>query len=357
MAGHQHGTNHFVSKAAADRYYQAMGYDSADGQIADGSIVIGPPALKESEELRIDHSEGRYVVRVLDQVAPVAVQTDASLTGEAALLSVSDNRVILPTQHLKHYADLKRLLETSGGKYNSKGYFSFPDGVDAEEVLAAVRQGKAQNGKKASQSFFTPEDLAYEVCQAAGFLEGKRVLEPSAGDGALADIARAAGAKVVVVENHRPNVLALEKKGYSVWDRDFLSLTPDDLGLFDAILANPPFSNNQDIEHVLHMFKFLKPGGTLSVITSQRWKTGSQKAHAEFREFLDAQGAVVTEIEGGAFRESGTLVPTLRIRLVKKAAPAVLELVPEQPSFFPERKKPQRPERPQADLAQKCLAI
>ena len=139
MAGHQHGTNHFVSKAAADRYYQAMGYDSADGQIADGSIVIGPPALKESEELRIDHSEGRYVVRVLDQVAPVAVQTDASLTGEAALLSVSDNRVILPTQHLKHYADLKRLLETSSGKYNSKGYFSFPDGVDAEEVLAAVR--------------------------------------------------------------------------------------------------------------------------------------------------------------------------------------------------------------------------
>lgn len=353
MAGHQHGTNHFVSKAAADRYYQAMGYDSADGQIADGSIVIGPPALKEAEELRIDQSEGRYVIRVLDQVAQVAVQIDDSLTGEAALLSVTDNRIILPAQHLKHYADLKRLLETSGGKYSSKGYFSFPEGVEAEEVLAAVRQGKALNGKKASQSFFTPEDLAYEVCRAAGNLEGKRVLEPSAGDGALADIARAAGAEVVVVENHRPNVLALEKKGYNVWDQDFLSLTPDELGFFDAILANPPFSNNQDIDHVMHMTRFLKPGGTLSVITSQRWMTGSQKAHVEFREFLDAQGAVIHEIEGGAFRESGTLVPTLRIRLVKQKALDVLELEPESPR----RPQPQMRERPQPALAQMCLAI
>ncbi len=353
MAGYQYGTNHFVSKVAADRYHQEMGYDNADGQIADGNIVIGPPVLKESEELLIDHAEGRYIVRVLEKVAPKTVQLDASLTSEAALLSVSDNRIILPAQHLKHYADLKRLLETSSGTYSSKGYFSFQDGVDAEEVLAAVRQGKALNGKKASQSFFTPEDMAYEVCRAPGNLEGKRVLEPSAGDGALADIARAAGAEVVVVENHRPNVLALEKKGYDVWDKDFLSLTPDELGLFDAILANPPFSNNQDIDHVMHMFRFLKPGGTLSVITSQRWKTGSQKAHVEFRAFLDAQGAVIHEIEGGAFRDSGTLVPTLRLCLVKQNTLDVLALEPEPPRC----PQPQKRERPQPAIAQMCLAI
>ena len=66
-----------------------------------------------------------------------------------------------------------------------------------------------------------------------------------------------------------------------------------------------------------------------------------------------AVAAVIHEIEGGAFRESGTLVPTLRIRLVKQKALDVLELEPESRR----RPHPQMRERPQPALAQMCLAI
>lgn len=328
MAGFQEiGTNHFVSRLAADQYYRSMGYDNADDLVEDGTIAIGPPALNANETLRIDQSEGRYLKRF--EISPDLQKptTSTSLQAEAAWLSVTDNRIVLPAQHLQQYAEIKRLIETSGGKYSSKGYFTFPAGIDATEVLAAVRQGQPLNGKKASQSFFTPEDLAYEVCQAAGPLHGKRLLEPSAGDGALADIARAAGAKVVVVENHRPNVLVLQQKGYDVWDQDFLTLTPSDIGYFDVVVANPPFSGNQDIEHVMHMFNFLKSGGVMSVITSQRWRSGSHRSHLAFRQFLETQGALVTEVEAGAFRESGTMVPTLRIVLTRQSAPVCGEQI------------------------------
>ena len=328
MASNEEGTNHFVSKSAADRYYQQYGYESADGQVADGSIVLGEPTIEPGEQLIVIPGEGRYAIR---REVVRAVVKPTSLLDDAKLLSVADDRIVLPAQHLVHYADLKRLLETSGGRYHSKGYFSFPDGILAMEVLDQIRQGRALNGKKTSQSFFTPEDEAYAVVSDAGPLEGRRMLEPSAGDGALADIARAAGAKVVVVENHRPNALVLKEKGYDVIEEDFLSLSPDDLGLFDAIVANPPFSNNQDIEHVTHMLKFLKPGGILSVITSTRWMTGAQKAHREFRALMDIMGATWVEIDAGAFKSSGTMVPTLRIRLQKAEAPAVVRT--QEPSW------------------------
>ncbi len=321
MASNGEGTNHFVSKSAADRYYQQYGYENADGQVADGSIVIGEPTIKPGEQLIVIPGEGRYAIQ---REAERTVVKPKSILDEAQLLSVADDRIVLPEQHLVHYAELKRLLETSGGRYNSKGFFSFPDGVLATEVMAQIRQGKALNGKKESQSFFTPEEEAYAVCRDAGPLEGRRVLEPSAGDGALADVARAAGAKVTVVENYRPNALVLKEKGYDVIEEDFLSLSPDDLGLFDAIVANPPFSNNQDIEHVTHMLKFLKPGGYLSVITSTRWMTGAQKAHREFKSLMDVMGATWEEIDAGAFKASGTMVPTLRIRLQKSEAPATV---------------------------------
>lgn len=314
------GTNHFVSKEAADRYYRDYGYENADGQLADGSIVIGKPALQPGDRLLENPGEGRYTILRLVEPAKPAVK-QLSLMDEAGLLSVVDNRVVLPAQHLVHYAELKRLLETSGGQYSSKG-FAFPDGIDAAEVIECVRVGKALNGKKTSQSFFTPEDEAYAVVREVGPLLKRRVLEPSAGDGALADIARAAGAEVVVVESYRPNALVLTQKGYDVIERDFLSLSPEDIGYFDAICANPPFSGDQDIEHVTHMLDFLKPGGILSVITSIRWVSGALQRHREFRSLMDAYGATWVEIGAGAFKTSGTMVSTVRIRLQKPDVPA-----------------------------------
>lgn len=57
-------------------------------------------------------------------------------------------------------------------------------------------------------------------------------------------------------------------------DEDF---TKDSVGSYTKIIANPPFTGNQDIEHVRLMYDRLEEGGTLAAITSQHWKFASEK--------------------------------------------------------------------------------
>jgi hypothetical protein len=56
------GTNHFVSKAAADKYYSAYGFNSADvsRKLADNEIKIGRPNTSKKVSLNI--KEGRYFI-------------------------------------------------------------------------------------------------------------------------------------------------------------------------------------------------------------------------------------------------------------------------------------------------------
>jgi predicted RNA methylase len=326
----QNRTSHFTSREAADRYFRDYGFADASIQISEGAIHIGPPPLNPGETLSVISDEGRYCVT---RHHPDIVKKPAAMAEEVAMLMVRDNHLILPQTQLAYYPKIKQLIETSGGRYSGKG-FDFPAGIDAELVMASLLQGKPLNGKKQSQSFFTPEDLAYKVVRAAGPLEGRRVLEPSAGAGALSDLAEAAGATVIVVENYRPNVLTLCDKGYAPIDHDFLTLDVGDTGFFDAVVMNPPFSQGQDLAHVKHAFGFLKPGGVLSAITSCSWVSGTQKKQLAFQKFLQQHDAHMEEIEAGAFKESGTDVATMHI-VIRKPQPDVQPKVSVAPKAEP----------------------
>jgi len=240
---------------------------------------------------------------------------------ELQALLLDGDVIRLPVQHLKHYARIKLAIEKAGGRYNARGYFDFPPGIDAGEVLEQLQVGKAIHVRKDHQFFRTPHELARTVVDAVGPLAGKRILEPSAGDGALADLVRAAGAEVVTIENWNVNVLKLKSKGYDVLDRDFLSVTPEEIGRFDAIVANPPFTRGLDIVHVEHMLKFLKPGATLSVLTSTSWETGSQRKQVAFRKMLEERQAYVERVAPGAFKSSGTQVGAMHITLTATEMP------------------------------------
>lgn len=244
----------------------------------------------------------------------------SSLRGEMALLRAKGQRIELPTRRLRHYARIKALILAAGGVYSRNG-FQFGAAIDVKEVLARLRGGEKPNPKKARQAFFTPEDLAAETvawaAEYVGDLTGKRMLEPSAGEGALAEPTRATGAKVLAVESDGPSAQILRDKGFEVVERDFLSLSLADIGLFDVVIANPPFTKDQDITHVIHMWRFLRPGGVLVSLTSPGWRTGRTKAQRNFRAFVDNVGAEVEALPADAFKTSGTKVSVLRLRAVK----------------------------------------
>ncbi|WP_298434981.1 hypothetical protein [Ottowia sp.] len=243
----------------------------------------------------------------------------ATLLDEIGFLTVRGGRIELPTLPLQHYPRIKALIQQAGGRYARNG-FSFEAGCDIEDVLARLLAGEQPNPKKDRQAFFTPAGIASETvavaAEALGGLAGKRVLEPSAGEGALADEARAAGADVLAVEIHGPSAQVLRDKGHDVRECDFLSLSPDDIGLFDAVIANPPFRRDLGVVHVNHMWRFLRPGGVLVSLMPPNWQTGRTRVQREFREFADAMGASVETLAAGAFKASGTNVTVLRIRVL-----------------------------------------
>lgn len=117
----------------------------------------------------------------------------------------------------------------------------------------------------APQLFPTPPDLAARMVEIAEIHEGARVLEPSAGTGA---ILKAIGPQPdkVAVEINPELVKQLARGGAGSGARiiaaDFLQCNGD-LGKFDRIIMNPPFENGADIRHIQHARGFLKPGGRL----------------------------------------------------------------------------------------------
>jgi len=203
---------------------------------------------------------------------------------EIALMEINGNRMDLPSSiRFKHYTEIKRILETAGGKYKNNG---FVFNSDAQEIYDRLMGGEKVNDKKKFQFYATLEKMASKVIDFACIQEGDLVLEPSAGQGGIADFIPK-NATVEVVEIMEANRKVLKEKGYNLVGDDFLKLEGEKV--YDKIVANPPFTNNQDIKHLKHMYKLLKEGGTVVCIMSTGWLYNYNKTHIEFRKWLGLQ--------------------------------------------------------------------
>ncbi len=94
---------------------------------------------------------------------------------------------------------------------------------------------------------------------------------------------------------------------------DFLE--SDLLLKFNRIIANPPFSKNQDIDHIQRMYQHLDNGGRLVSFASTHWQFANGKKETAFRKWLDIVGGVYESVEASAFKESGTNIATCIITI------------------------------------------
>jgi hypothetical protein len=186
------------------------------------------------------------------------------------------NRLELPIDEIfANYAAVKKCLIDAGGKYKRCG-FEFSD--DASEVQERLLGGEAINDKKKYQFFATPPELARRLVDMVDIQKHHFCLEPSAGQGAISDIMLEKSSNCIVIELMQENINALIRKKYNPIKCDFLNLGAEflkGLGTFDRIVANPPFTKNQDVDHILHMLSMLAPGGKLVSLASKSWMTGN----------------------------------------------------------------------------------
>ena len=219
----------------------------------------------------------------------------------------------------KSYAEAKKWIEEAGGSWQGGKIQGFTFPFNPERVFSMLKEGKRCNLQQDYQFFETPADVAdWLVMLAGGIHEDDTVLEPSAGRGALIKAIHRACPTVMVEcyelmpENREflhtlSNVILL--------DEDF---TKDSVSSsYTKIIANPPFSGNQDIDHIKLMYERLEQGGTLAAITSQHWKFASEKKCIDFRNWLKEVHGEVFEISAGEFKESGTSISTMAV-VIKK---------------------------------------
>jgi phospholipid N-methyltransferase len=209
----------------------------------------------------------------------------------------------------KLYQDVAKALQLIGGKWVGGKTFGFVFQTDPTELLAEIAGGEKRNLKKEFQFFATPSNLADELCVLANLQESDSILEPSAGQGAIIkSINKLVKSTPDCFELMEVNKIILKKSGlnFNLVGDNFLLY--DGNKKYDKIIANPPFSNNQDIEHLQKMYKLLKAGGKVVCITSESWVSGNQKKQVEFKSWLDKQDVVVVNIPRKTFSESGTMV-------------------------------------------------
>ncbi len=131
------------------------------------------------------------------------------------------------------------------------------------------------------QQFSTPPAQAFVVVMAAALRAGMSVLEPSAGTGSLATLARLTGATVETneIDPRRRNLLALQGFETTSFDAERLNNLLPVEKRYDAIVMNPPFSATGGrvaghrtafgARHIEQAILRLKPGGRLVAIVGR----------------------------------------------------------------------------------------
>jgi predicted RNA methylase len=227
-----------------------------------------------------------------------------------ASAEVDGTNVVLPDQLDRPlYSKVAKVLTAAGGRWDRRaGATVFPE--PAGPLLEAIiLTGEVTDARREFDAFYTPLEVASAVVdQAFAGLDATpvRVLEPSAGGGALVYQLLHRGATVVAYDVRTDDWAADPPSFCTFTEQDFLTVDPT--GDFDLVVMNPPFSRQQDMAHVLHALDFLKPGGRLVAIMSPAWTYRSTALAKGFRARVEAEGAEWRDLPRGTFRSSGTEV-------------------------------------------------
>ena len=242
-------------------------------------------------------------------------------------VEIEGNNVRITSQlDRKLYSAVNKVLDRIGGKWNRKAKAHVFD-VDPTERLEVVMNSGVLDPKVKTGYFPTPAVIVDRMIGLADLDRKHQILEPSAGQGHISDeICTRLGLhhhEIMVCETLAENRHILKGKEYVVEELGFLEFAEEcnanDIE-FDRIIMNPPFSPQAqaDIDHVTAAYGLLSPCGILVTIMSAGVLFRENKKTVEFREtIMDPHGTYLDRLPAGAFKESGTMVNTILLRLQK----------------------------------------
>lgn len=227
---------------------------------------------------------------------------------------VIDGSVVRITRQLdrQDYVKVNKALTDLGGRWNTKQGGHVFDNDPSDGIDGIILTGKWEK-KKDFDFFPTPTWLAETMVNLALLQPGMRVLEPEAGEGAIAAVILDLCPDVTLdvlelVDSRREK---LHAQGFNCIGSDFLTYNPG--RIYDRVVANPPFSRQQDIDHVMHAASLIKPGGRLTAIMSAGVTFRSDRKTTLFQEWLRDHNGQTHANPEKAFASSGTMVRTVTV--------------------------------------------
>lgn len=273
-------------------------------------------------------------VRVEQVPADVlAVISTMTTEGNAARITAGD-------LERKLYERTNRVLEALGGKWDKKAKAHLFSTDPAPLLEGVMLTGEVARARDVLGYFPTPSGIVQDLLLRADGAPGMKLLEPSAGEGAIVGPAILAGYRVTAVEIDPVRHRALVAR-YLSGNRDavgeFKGLAHDVCGdfltwetteRFDRVVMNPPFAQQQDIDHVTRAFDLLAPGGRLVAVMSAGVLFRDNAKTRDFRNLVWASRGKIYEQPAGSFRSSGTGVSTVVVTMERaRRGVATAELV------------------------------
>lgn len=163
-------------------------------------------------------------------------------------------------------AQVNAVFSALGGVDVGGKYFKFD--YDPTHALGVVISSGCLPDHKSHQYYPTPPELAELVLSYADLRDGMTSMEPSAGQGGLADYMHVG--KTVCVEVSELHCSILNTKGHTLINADFLNFDTTDR--YDRIVMNPPFSDGRWQAHVEKAAQLLRNDGVLvAVVPVSSW--------------------------------------------------------------------------------------
>lgn len=257
-------------------------------------------------------------------------QIEEDVLSILSTLDIDGNSVRITKQlDRKLYLAVNEVLNRIGSTWDRRTKAHVFD-VDPTERLEVVMNSGVLDPKVKTGYFPTPAVIVDRMIELADLNTRQLILEPSAGQGHIVkEILEHmdAHSQVLICENLPENVHILEELGLTV-EGEFFEFVEEcnesgESGLlFDRIIMNPPFSPKQsDIDHVTAAYGLLAPGGILVAIMSAGVLFRENQKSVFFRDkIMKPHQTFLENLPSGAFKESGTQVRTILLRLEKSLA-------------------------------------
>lgn len=195
-----------------------------------------------------------------------------------------------------------------------------PDAVPKEGTKEDLKSKCGLPAKNLS-FYATPLAVIERIMRELYIRKEHRILEPSAGTGNMVrELLKTDAQSVTAIEidSDRCHTLrGIRDPRLTVSGANFLQVQarPE----FDHVVMNPPFFGTHWMEHVVHAFDFLAPGGTLTAVLPVSAELGETKKHNIFRKWAKSKskgwGNLFSDLPSESFAESGTRVNTVVLTL------------------------------------------